>query len=123
MNKRVPRIYPVCQVLSVYDGDTIRVDIDRGDHIRTRDWIRLKDVRAPELREADGPAARADVIAWLNEHAPEGFVTVTTFWSQGSLKEINEEMTFQRYVGVVVAPNGAELNSYLIARGYVTRGM
>jgi endonuclease YncB( thermonuclease family) len=122
VNKRVPRTYPVCQVLTVYDGDTLRLDVDRGGHIHTRDWVRLKDVRAPELREPDGPAARGDVAAWLNEHAPDGFVEVTTFWSQGSLKEIREDTTFVRYVAVVRAPNGADLNAYLLAKGYVDRG-
>jgi endonuclease YncB( thermonuclease family) len=122
MNKRVPRTYPVCQVLSVYDGDTIRVDVDRGARIHTRDWLRLKDVRAPELREADGPAAKADVVAWLNEYAPDGMVEVTTFWSQGDLKEINEQMTFLRYVAEVRSPSGVELGGWLRAKGWIDRG-
>jgi endonuclease YncB( thermonuclease family) len=122
MNKRVPRVYPVCEVLKVYDGDTLRVDTDRGGHVHTHDWLRLKDVRAPELREADGPAARGDVATWMNEHAADGFVEVTTFWSQGSTKEINEDTTFVRYVAEVRAPNGALLNEYLRAKGWIDRG-
>jgi endonuclease YncB( thermonuclease family) len=121
-NRRVPRVYPVCQVLDIYDGDTIRVDTDRGGHVHTHDWLRLKGVRAPELREPDGPAARGDVIAWMNEHAPDGFVEVTTFWTQGDLKEINEEMTFVRYVAEVRA-GGVELNQWLAAKGWIDRGM
>jgi len=123
VNRRVPRVYPVCEVLEVYDGDTLRADIDRGGHVHTRDWLRLKGVRAPELREPDGPQARADVVAWLNEHAPDGMVEVTTFWSQGTLKEINEEQTFVRYVAEVRAPNGTSLGQWLVAKGYIDRGM
>jgi endonuclease YncB( thermonuclease family) len=122
VNKRIPRTYPVAEVLEVHDGDTLRLRIDQGFGGSQKEWIRLKGVGAPELREPDGPTAREDVVLWLAEHATEGFVAVTTFWSVGSAKEIREERTFVRYVGIVVADNGAELNSYLLAKGYVDRG-
>jgi len=122
VNRRVPRVYPVAEILDAHDGDTLRADLDMGCHIHARVWLRLKGVRAPELREADGPAARADVIAWMNEYAADGLVEVTTFWSQGSLKEINEEQTFVRYVAEVRSVGGVELNGWLVAKGWIDRG-
>jgi endonuclease YncB( thermonuclease family) len=115
--------YPLARVLQVHDGDTLKLDVDLGFSCHTWAWIRLKDVGAPELSEPDGPAAREDVVAWLAEQAPDGWVTLTTFQVAGAFKEIRERRTFIRYVGIVVADNGAELNEWLRAKGFVDRGM
>jgi endonuclease YncB( thermonuclease family) len=119
----ITRTYPVARVVEVHDGDTLKLDVDLGFSCHAWAWIRLKGVGAPELSEPDGPAAHNDVRLWLAEHAPDNFVTLTTFQTAGAFKEIREQRTFIRYVGIVVADNGAELNSYLLAKGYVDRGM
>jgi hypothetical protein len=116
------RTYPLARVIEVHDGDTLKLDVDLGFSCHMWVWVRLKSVRAPELSEPDGPAARNDVRLWLAEHAPDSFITLTTFQTAGAFKEIREQRTFIRYVGIVVADNGAELNSYLLAKGYVDRG-
>jgi hypothetical protein len=48
-------------------------------------------------------------------------VQVTSFRTSAPL-EIRFRLSFTRYIGIVTAFNGSELNSYLIDRGYVTRG-
>jgi hypothetical protein len=116
------RHYPVARVVQVHDGDTLKLDVDLGFSTHAYIWVRLKDVRAPELSEPDGPAAHIDVRLWLAEHAPDSFVTLTTFQTGGSFKEIREQRTFIRYVGIIVADNGAELNQYLRDKGFIDRG-
>jgi endonuclease YncB( thermonuclease family) len=118
------RHYPLARVVEVHDADTVRFDVDCGFSVHAYVWVRLRGVRAPELREPDGMAARNDTVVWLAEHAPTSLVALETFQTEGSgaLKEIHERRTFVRYVGVVTADNGAELNKYLIDLGFVSRG-
>ena len=120
---RKPRTYEFARVIDVHDADTIRLLVDVGFQIpMARVWIRLKGVRAEELAKPGGPEARQVTMNWLADHAPDSNVSVTTFWTGGQLHEIREEMTFIRFVGVVTAPNGAELNQYLIDAGYINQG-
>jgi endonuclease YncB( thermonuclease family) len=116
-----PWIWPVAKVIDVIDGDTLRLDVDQGFSTHAHVAVRLADVRAPELDEPDGPSARNDVLDWLREHAPDSQVQVTTQKVDRPL-EIRFRQSFTRYIGVVVAPNGAELNSYLRDKGFVDRG-
>lgn len=117
------RHYPVARVVEVHDGDTIRLDVDLGFSTHHYPWIRLKGVRAPELKEPAGPQAKLDLEAWLTTDAPDGLVAVTTFQVASVAKEIREQMTFIRYVGVVTSPTtGQELNAWLITRGYIDQG-
>jgi endonuclease YncB( thermonuclease family) len=114
--------WPVARLEEIHDGDTVRLRIDNGFGSRAVEWIRLVDVRAPELREEGGAQARADVATWFAEHAPDGQVKVTTFRTSASL-EIRFRQSFTRYLGLVTALNGAELNSYLLDKGWIDRGM
>ena len=117
------RHYPVARVVTVHDGDTIRLDVDLGFSVHSYVWVRLRGVRAPELGEASGPQAKQDLEAWLATDAPDGLVSVDTFQTAGSVKEIREQMTFIRYLGVVTsATTGQELNAWLLARGYTDQG-
>lgn len=114
---RTPRIYPVAEIIDVHDGDTVRVRADVGFDFIARKWIRFKDVDAPELDEDGGPEAKEFLIKTLNERAPDGMVTVTTFWTPGTHKEINEDVTFIRYVGLITLLSGIDLNAYM--NGYL----
>lgn len=120
--KREPRHYPVARVLEVHDGDTVKLDVDLGFSVHTHAWVRLKGVRAPELSEAGGPEARSVVWLWLDGHAPDGYVAVNTFWMPAQATEINEERSFIRYLGVIISPDGTDLNGYLQAKGYTDQG-
>ena len=114
-------LWPVAQLLDVHDGDTVKLAIDHGFGEDAKEWIRLKDVWAPEVGDPGGPEATADCEGWFREHAPDGYVTATTFRTSTPL-EIRFRQSFTRYIGIVAAFNGSELNSYLIDKGYVTRG-
>ena len=51
--------YPACTVVSVYDGDTIRVDIDLGQEMWVMNRaVRLFGIAARELHEPGGIQAR-----------------------------------------------------------------
>jgi endonuclease YncB( thermonuclease family) len=113
--------WPIARLEEIHDGDTVRLRIDNGFGSRAVEWIRLVDVRAPELREEGGAQARADVAAWFAEHAPDGIVKVTTYRTSAPL-EIRFRQSFTRYLGLITAPDGAELNRYLIDKGYVDLG-
>lgn len=114
--------WPIAKLEEIHDGDTIRLRIDNGFGSRAVEWIRLLDVYAPELDQDGGTQARDDVANWFTEHAPDFVVKVTTFRTSAPL-EIRFRQSFTRYIGIVTAPNGAELNSYLIDKGYVDRGV
>lgn len=117
------RHYPVARVVDVHDGDTLKLDVDLGFSTHYYPWIRLRGVRAPELHEPAGPQARQELEAWLATDAPDGLVEVATFRVAGAMKEIREQQTFIRYVGIVTSPTtGQELNAWLVARGYIDQG-
>lgn len=118
------RVYPLARLLDVHDGDTVKLDVDLGFSTHAYIWLRLRGVRAPELATTEGQLAREECRAWFDIHAPDGYVQVTTFQTRGLFKEIREQRTFIRYVGVVaMGPGGPTLNDYLITeRGYTDQG-
>jgi hypothetical protein len=109
--------WPLATLLEVHDGDTVRLSIDNGFGSRAVEWIRLQDVWCPELSAPGGPLARDITAAWFNEHAPAGLVTVTTY--RVTPLELRFRQSFTRYIGVICAPDQAELNAYLTGLGYV----
>jgi len=117
--------WPIAHLETIHDGDTLRLAIDNGFGSRAVEWIRLVDVRAPELRAPGGPEAGTiatrEVAEWFAAHAPDGIVQVTTYRTTAPL-EIRFRQSFTRYLGVVTAPDGAVLNSYLLGKGYVDQG-
>ncbi len=121
------REYPMCRIVVVHDGDTLRLDADLGFSVHAYVWVRLKDVRAPELSEGEpGQAAKAAVVNWQQSYAPDGgYVRLTTFQVETIEKEIHEQRTFIRYVGIVQPLNGADpgLNDFMRALGYTHQGI
>jgi endonuclease YncB( thermonuclease family) len=110
--------WPVARLLEVHDGDTVKLAIDHGFGEDAKEWIRLKDVWAPELKDPGGPAATEACRTWFAEQARDGQVQVTTFRTSAPL-EIRFQQSFTRYIGIVTALNGSELNSHLISLGNV----
>jgi len=113
--------WPLARLLDVHDGDTVKLAIDHGFGEDAKEWIRLKDVRAPELDEPGGPEATDVCQSWFDEHAPDGYVQVTTFRTSAPL-EIRFRASFSRYIGIIVA-DGNSLNEWLRERGYTDQGM
>lgn len=56
--------YKVKEIVSIYDGDTMKVVIDTGFNIYTRQTLRLYGINAPEMRGSE-KAKGADSRDWL----------------------------------------------------------
>ena len=58
--------YKVKEIVSIYDGDTMKVVVDVGFGIYTKQTLRLYGINAPELR---GPEKEAGKVSrdWLRE--------------------------------------------------------
>jgi endonuclease YncB( thermonuclease family) len=122
-------------VLSVHDGDTPRLAIDRGacrgrdrdlgfdDHARGGRRVHVKGVRlfglnAPELETRAGRAAR-DALA---EALPEGSVVSLTTWlhlnasAAGFPSGVDDK--YGRVLGAVRTAAGLDVNAWLVRSGY-----
>jgi hypothetical protein len=111
------------KVLTVKDGDTLRVVLDQGfGDAKTID-LRLLGTFAPEHDEPGGPETREFVETWLNEHDPDGdewpFVVTTARVRAGT----HEVTTLGRYVGTLTAFDGysslnEDINAFVASKGY-----
>ncbi len=54
--------YRVTQIISIFDGDSLRVELDLGRHLRDRWPLRLARINTPELRDPD-PVKKAKAYA------------------------------------------------------------
>ena len=93
-------------VVTVHDGDTLKVDIDLGFRVTLRGVdLRLQDVFAPELNEPGGIPARDKLRALI----PAGSkVLVQTVRTKGG----SEVVSFQRYVARVLVDK-TEMNEVM----------
>ena len=94
-------------VASIYDGDTIRVNIDLGFNTwMNNESIRLYGIDAPELRgveRAEGLITRDELIKLI----PIGStITLKT------IKDSKEK--YGRYLGIILSENGINVNDYLL---------
>jgi micrococcal nuclease len=96
------------RIVSAYDGDTIRGDIDLGFGIWTLNQpIRVYGINAPERYTVAGDAARAFSLTLL----PEGTnVVMTTF------KDKKEK--YGRYLGKITLPDGSDYSEIMVAAGH-----
>lgn len=56
----------VAEVLSIYDGDTVRMRVDLGMDTMVKKSLRLNGIDAPEVRGEEKPLGEA-AKAWLND--------------------------------------------------------
>ena len=94
-------------VASIYDGDTIRVDIDLGFSIWMKnESIRLYGLDAPEIRGSErssGLITRDELIKLI----PIGStITLKT------IKDSKEK--YGRYLGIIISDTGVNVNDYLL---------
>lgn len=96
-------------VEKVVDGDTLRVVVDLGFHTRTRQYLRLRGLDAPELDTREGRAAAGFVQARIR--ASDAILLTSTksdkydryladvFYQnkQGSLQYLNNELLMHRH--------------------------
>ena len=99
--------YPRCTVVNVHDGDTVKIDIDHGMGIWSRDvMLRLIGMAARELKDPGGPEARDH----LRDLLPVG--SVVTVRSYGWDKYGG------RIVGELYLPSGEGARARMIADLY-----
>jgi micrococcal nuclease len=111
----------MAKVISVYDGDTIRVDIDLGFNIIMRNQaIRLLGINTPEVRGEERPQG---IVArdFVRERIMDKTVMLRTFKdTTGKYGRWLAEV-FYRKEGVVVAADQLDaltnLNEELLAAG------
>lgn len=65
------------RVVSVYDGDSVTVDIDLGMYVSVRATLRLRGIDAPEMGTPEGLAAR-DWLRLLLLNSTEQLVVQTS---------------------------------------------
>lgn len=102
-------------VISVHDGDTMRLNVDLGCDVAIKMTVRLADINAPELSTAAGKVTRDYVQSLL----PVG----RAVWI-ATIKDKREK--YGRYLGRIyldrasmeAATLGASVNEMLVAGGY-----
>ena len=106
-----------CQILSVTDGDTLRVRIDDGRRHYSEEAIRLLDVHAAELfsgtveERAIGAEHKAAANEWLLEHVTHLPLQEWPFY----VRTFRDRQTFNRYVGEIECAEGHSLNEHMRA--------
>lgn len=93
-------------LVRVVDGDTVWVDIDLGLDIHHSLDLRLAGINAPELKTAEGKAARGALVELLNRAGP---MIVRT--------EKDKQEKYGRYLAVVVM-GGVNINDAMVAAGH-----
>ena len=106
------------EVVSVYDGDTIRVIIDLGFGFSNRGSrgkgtsIRLYGINTPEVRGVERPEGLIAKKALLD--LIEG-KTVT-------LRTIKDKTgKYGRYLGIIILEDGTNVNDWLVDNGYAVK--
>ena len=100
------------------DGDTCKVLCDPGFDETPCRWLRLKDVRAPELWQEGGPETRDFAASLVPEGTPLRVTTTKTPVSGNQKTSLSRyEATLETSSGVDVA---AEINRFVAENGYPT---
>ena len=116
-NPHDPRYVYAAEVVRVYDGDTIYMDIDLGFRMWLREEpLRLWGIDTPEVRGDDkeaGIAVRDLVASWI----PEGTETIIR-----TLKDKDGEDrtgSFHRYLAIICPEGWSEsVNARLLREGH-----
>jgi micrococcal nuclease len=95
-------------IISVYDGDTCRADIDCGFGVTLKNQqLRVHGIDTPEMHTATGPAARDFARALMPACL---IVTLQTF------KDSKEK--YGRYLAKITLPDGSDFASAMVAAGH-----
>jgi micrococcal nuclease len=105
------RYFYRAQVIEVYDGDTITVDIDLGFSLSLRGLkVRLSGIDTAEMKSKD-PGQRARAVAardWLRSSC----LGKQVFLQSGGQDK------YGRWLGVVYTPEGLSCNEELVRLGH-----
>lgn len=92
----------------VHDGDTVWVTIDLGFYLAHRVPVRLAGINAPELAAPAGQQARDALIAFVAAHPGQ--------WLAQTYK--SGEDKYRRWLARLIAPDGTDLNNWMVASGH-----
>ena len=94
------------QIIDVYVGDTVHLDIDLGFHTwRRGERYRLARINAPELKTAAGPASRDALTKRLAEAK-----SITAATSKAD--------NYGRYLVELVDDLGVNVNDWMVSNGF-----
>ncbi len=109
----------------IHDGDTLRLELDRGFDDRSVRDLRLYGVYAPELSQPGGQDTRDFVLGWLRAHHAEvrdaGWpLAVDTLRVRDNS---HEQTTLARYLGIVYSADrmcclNDDITAYVQEQGY-----
>lgn len=94
--------YPA-EVLSVYDGDTITVDIDLGYKVNVRDKVRIYGIDTPEIRTRDKEEKRRGYEA-------KKFLHSFIFGKKVTIKTHKQEKYGRILADVFLEEDGTKIN-------------
>ncbi len=102
------------KVLDVYDGDTIRVEIDLGFGLK---WlgdgkgvqIRFFGINAPEVKGED-KSIGLESKKWLKDKIQGKNIILKT------IKDSTEK--YGRYLGIIILDDGTNINELMVNEGY-----
>jgi micrococcal nuclease len=98
----------LAEIRSVYDGDTVRLDIDLGMDIWVRNVsVRINGIDTPELKTTEGKAARDYAKSLLKVRQK---VTVKT------IRDKKEK--WGRYLADIILPDGSSFSTNMVAAGH-----
>ena len=96
------------EVVSVYDGDTIRMDVDLGMNIWLRNVsVRVNGIDAPELTTEAGKVARNFAKTLLK---PKTKVVIKT--------TRDKKEKYGRYLAEITLPSGESFSASMVAAGH-----
>lgn len=92
----------------VHDGDTLWVTIDLGFYLEHRVRVRLAGINAPELAVPAGKQARAALVAFIAAHPGQ--------WLARTYKSGEEK--YGRWLAKLIAPDGTDVSTWMLANGH-----
>ena len=102
-------------VVSVYDGDTITVNVNLGFNIiMNNQKIRLFGINTPEVRGEERPEGLKIKEIVKNMIEGKDIILYTISDKNGN----DKTGSFKRYLGIIVTQDGINVNKYLIDNNY-----
>lgn len=92
----------------IHDGDTVWLTIDLGFYMAHTTKVRMAGINAPELSTDAGKAALAALTAYV--------ATQSGQWTAQTYK--TGEDKYGRWLATLYAPDGTNLNQWMLDHGY-----
>jgi micrococcal nuclease len=105
------------RLVKVVDADTLDLEVDPGFRLRFTDRFRLSGINAPEMKTAEGVAARVWLATLLDLACAAG--TADNPWPLVVATEKDRREKFGRWLATVrVAATGLVVNAELVKAGH-----